>query len=202
VKVVGAALGLAYPFIVYLGLSWLSARTLALVIGAALLVRAAIRVRGREWRTLMPLAGVAVAVGSFIVLVMLLDEGRYFKALPVVVNVAFCVAFARTLVSGPPMIERFARLQHAHMPPNGVPYCRRVTIVWAIYFALNALVILWLALTASLAVWTVYTGIIAYLFAGALIVGEIVYRSWRFRYYEDGPTDALMRRIFPPRVGT
>jgi uncharacterized membrane protein len=202
VKVVGAAVGLAYPFIIYFGLSWLSARSLAVVIGAALLVRMAIRMRGREWQTLMPLAGVAVVVGSFIVLVMLLDEGRYFKALPVVVNVAFCVAFVRTLVSGPPMIERFARLQHAHMPSHGVPYCRRVTIVWATYFALNALVILWLAVTASLAVWTVYTGIIAYLFAGALIVGEIVYRAWRFRYYEDGPTDALMRRIFPPRVGT
>jgi hypothetical protein len=47
----------------------------------------------------------------------------------------------------------------------------------------------------------VYTGIVAYVLAGALFTVEVVYRAWRFRHYEDGPTDAVLRRIFPPRVG-
>ena len=200
-KVLGAAIGLAYPFLVYVGLGWLSARSLALVIGGALLVRWLIRLRGRDWRSLAPLAGAAAATGVFLLVVVLLDDGRYLRTLPVVVNLGLFVVFTRTLVAGPPMIERFARIQHTTLPVGAPAYCRRVTVVWSTFFALNALVILWLAVGASLAAWTVYTGIISYLLAGTLFAIELVYRAWRFRHYEDGPVDALLRRIFPPRVG-
>ena len=200
-KALGAAIGFAYPFVIYLGLRWLSARTLAFVVGGVLLARWLIRLRGRDWRSLAPLAGAAAAAGVFLVVVVVLNDERYLRALPVVVNLALFVVFARTLVAGPPMIERFARLQHRTLPAGAPAYCRRVTVVWSTFFALNALLILWLAVGASLAAWTVYTGVIAYLLAGTLFGVELLYRAWRFRHYEDGPADAILRRIFPPRVG-
>jgi len=52
---------------------------------------------------------------------------------------------------------------------------------------------------ASLAAWTLYTGFLGYLVIGLLLAGEHVYRAWRFRRYDDGVADLLLRRIFPPR---
>ncbi len=63
----------------------------------------------------------------------------------------------------------------------------------------NAGVSLWLALYATLAQWTVYTGVVAYLLAGTLFTIEIAYRAWRFRDHRDGLADQVLRRIFPPR---
>jgi uncharacterized membrane protein len=201
VKVLAVAIGIAYPFVVFLGLQWVSPRTLAAVVGLAVLARFVVQHRGGHWRSLAPLAGAAAVTGAFILVVAVLDDDRYLKALPVVVNIALFTVFARSLVAGPPMVERFARLQHDPLPPFAPPYCRRVTIVWCAFFALNALVILWLAVGASLTAWTIYTGVVAYVLAGTLFVAEVLYRAWRFRYYEDGAVDTVLRRIFPPRVG-
>jgi hypothetical protein len=33
-----------------------------------------------------------------------------------------------------------------------------------------------------------------------LFTVELTVRSWRFRHYGNGPGEALMRRIFPPRA--
>lgn len=200
-KALGALLGLVYPFAVFAGLSWLSPRTLAVLVGLVLAVRIVVRLRGQAWQRLAPLLGTAGVIGGLVGLAALFDDGRYFKLLPVAVNVALLVAFARTLVTGPPMIETLARLQHARLPDGHGPYCYRVTIVWSVFFALNALVTLWLAVAWSLSAWTLYTGLIAYLLIGTLFVTEMVYRAWKFRYYEDGWGESILRRIFPPRVG-
>ena len=200
-KALSALIGLVYPFAIFLGLQWLSPRALALVIGLILLVRVVIRLRGRAWQHLAPLLRAAGLVGGLVGLAALFDDGRYFKLLPVMVNAGLCLAFARSLAHGPSMVETLARLHYSRVPDDHLPYCHRVTLVWSVFFALNALFILWLAAAASLEAWMLYTGLIAYLLAGALFVTEAVYRAWRFRHYEDGPGDAILRRIFPPRVG-
>ena len=48
------------------------------------------------------------------------------------------------------------------------------------FFLLNGLVSLGLALFAPLAIWTLYTGGIAYLLMGALFAGEYAIRKIRF----------------------
>ena len=100
------------------------------------------------------------------------------------------------------MAECLARLHHTTLPPGAIPYCRLITILWSLFFALNALFILWLAVAASLATWALYTGLLAYLVAGTLFATEKTYRAWRFRHYGQGVADAILRRIFPPRMST
>jgi len=199
-KALGTLLGLVYPLLVFAGLTWLSPRALAVLIGAVLLIRAIVKFRGTAWRRLSPLFGAAGIVAGLVALAALFDDGRYFQILPVVVNVGLLMSFARTLWSGPSMVETLARLHHRTLPSGGPAYCRRVTIVWCGFFAANAAVILWLALAASLETWTLYTGLLAYLLVGVLFAMEALYRAWRFRHYEDGLADAVLRRIFPPRV--
>src|SRR5205809_68133 len=80
-----------------------------------------------------------------------------------------------------------------------VLYCRVVTALWCLFFALNGGVTLWLALGATLAWWTFYTGVVSYALLGILFAAELVYRYWRFRPYDGSLTDPLFRGIFPPR---
>jgi uncharacterized membrane protein len=69
-----------------------------------------------------------------------------------------------------------------------------------VFFALNALVIVWLAAAASLDTRALYTGLFAYLLAAGVFAVEVVYRAWRFRDYAGGLVDAVLRRVFPPRA--
>jgi uncharacterized membrane protein len=53
-----------------------------------------------------------------------------------------------------------------------------------------------LAVAAPLAWWTLYTGLLSYLAMGALLVGEIGVRWWRF-----GPTAVSPRARAAARAG-
>jgi uncharacterized membrane protein len=195
-----AVAGLAYPFVVYLGLQMVSTRTLAAVLAVLVIARAGRRLRRASWAVLAPVASAGAVVLTVVTLAALFDDGRVFTLVPVVVNLGLFVAFARSLVSGgPSLVESFARLQYRTLPAEAAAYCRRVTALWCVFFVLNAAFTFWLALRASLAAWTLYTGLLAYVVVGALFALEHVYRAWRYRHYEDGLADVVLRRIFPPR---
>ena len=98
----------------------------------------------------------------------LFDDGRLFLFVPVLINAALLVAFGRTLVNGPSMVETFARLRGRNLSTEEVVYCRIVTGVWCPFLALNGAVTLWLALYASLAWWTLYTGVLSYVLIATL----------------------------------
>jgi uncharacterized membrane protein len=109
------------------------------------------------------------------------------------------IAFGRTLLWGPPLVETFARSRGRALPDEEVVYCRAVTGLWCLFFALNGGVTLWLALGAPLAWWTFYTGVVSYALIAVLFAAEMVYRYWRFRPYDGSATDPFFRGIFPPR---
>ena len=90
---------------------------------------------------------------------------------------ASLVAFALTLRHGPSMIERFARLVEPVMDEAAIAYTRKVTLVWCAFFALNGLASLYTALYASLALWTLYNGLLAYLLMGLLFAVEYAVRQ-------------------------
>jgi uncharacterized membrane protein len=200
VNLLSVLFGLLYPCVVFVGLKWLSPRILALAIGSMLLMRAIVKFRGAACARLVPLASPAVLIAGPVGLAALLDDGRYFKLLPVIVNVGLLLAFTRTLQRGPSMVERLARAHYQTLAPGASLYCRRVTVVWCVFFALNSAILFWLAVRASLAVWTLYAGFLAYVVVAVIFAVEMVYRAWSFRHYEDGLIDVILRRIFPPRV--
>ncbi len=169
-----------YPFAVFAGLHLarpgLVATVLVLAVLAEMLVAS---VRGRPRRGL---AGVVECAAITVVMmgVAFLDEARLLLFVPAATNVAFLASFASSLIRGPSTAELFARLRYPDLPAEAVVYCRRVTALWCGFFALNAAVIAGQALRASLEWWTVYTGVLAYLLAGALLLAERLYRRRRF----------------------
>lgn len=102
------------------------------------------------------------------------------KLYPVLVNGALLAGFGYSLWAPPSVIERLARLREADFPASAVAYTRRVTQVWCGFFALNGALALGTALWASDAVWSLYTGVIAYGLMGLLFGAELLVRR-RFK---------------------
>jgi len=89
-----------------------------------------------------------------------------------VINTLLLTVFGLSLKLGPPVVERLARLRHPDLPPDGVRYTRKVTIVWCLFFAANGMIAAALAFWGSWAWWTLYNGVISYVLMAALMLGE------------------------------
>jgi len=160
------------------------------------LLRVAAAARGGYARALgLPMLAVAGAG----VVSLLWNDPLALLATPALASFALLGAFAGSL-RGESVVERLARARMVTLCEEEVLYCRRVTVVWCAFFLGNGALALWLALAATRAEWALYTGLVSYLLVGTLYSAEFVYRQWRFRRYLGAPSDALFRRIFPPRL--
>jgi uncharacterized membrane protein len=197
-KIAGIAFGLAYPVLVYAGLSFFEPRTLALALGIAVLLRVVVVARAREGVPLGRVLLAPAAVAGVLAVTAMFNEGRVFLFVPALVNGALLVSFGWTLRGGPSMVESFARLQVDELSAAEQRYAVNVTRVWCGFFVLNGLIALGLAVEASVASWALYTGFVSYLLMGTLFAVEFLYRTWRFRRYFGGPLNPLLERLFPP----
>ncbi len=194
-----ALLTVAYPLAVYIGLTRFGARGVGLLLVVLLTALMLLRTRGQRREHLVVILRIPAAMVALAALSAFLDDARFMLAMPVLVNGIFFVSFAASLRSEVTMVERFARMQEPELSPEKVAYCRRVTVVWALFVALNGAVTAALALFAPVSLWALYTGILAYLLIGALFTVEYIIRKYRFRDYGSMPHDRLIARVFPPR---
>jgi uncharacterized membrane protein len=196
---------IAYPGLVYVGLSRWDVRVVAAITVGTLGMMALLRglpVAGQERSTpgggaqaMAPLVPAIVLAGA----AGLVRDPRFLLAAPVLVSLALLWAFGRTLRDDRmPMVERFARMQESTLPPGGERYCRSVTKVWVGFFLANATVAGALALWGPIEFWTLYTGLVVYLLIGGVFTVEYVVRKARFRRYGRSPADWLLARVFPP----
>lgn len=121
---------------------------------------------------------------------------------PIVLNLAFCAAFAATLQGGrEAMVSRFARVERGgELPPDLVRYTRGLTIVWSVFFALMAGISLSLALWGTIFSWSLFTNLGNYVLVVLFFVLEYLYRRVRYRHYEHARPRELIRRIAAYRV--
>lgn len=122
----------------------------------------------------LALAGVAGAMA----LSAAYDAQLAVRLYPAFMNGALLAAFGLSLVRGPSLIERLARLHEPDLPQSGIRYTRCVTWVWAMFFALNGAAALWTALFADWHLWTLYNGLIAYVAMAILFGGEFLIRQF------------------------
>lgn len=185
---------LAYPFVVYFGRARGAGAVLLVLCAALLLLR--LRVAGPQLRGLL-LQHAAVPV--FIAAAVALDSHTLMMLLPALVSLYLLATFAWSLRHGPPMIERFARVIEDDLPPFTHSYCRKITWLWCLFFAGNALVVALLTWAAPLRWWTLYTGLVFYVLLGLVGGAEFLFRKWWFRYFGDGPVDRILAALFPPQ---
>ncbi len=119
---------------------------------------------------LLPVLAAMAAVALF-------DKVLSMRLYPVCMNMAMLAAFVATLVRPPSMAERFARSFEPDLPQEGVRYTRKVTLVWACFFAVNGAIAMWTVLQPGWKAWMLYNGLISYIAAGALFAGEYLVRQ-------------------------
>jgi uncharacterized membrane protein len=147
------------------------------------------------------LAGVAALVALIaypFVAVLAIERGAALvvHAAPVAINLALAAWFASTLRAGrEPMITRFARAERGVLEADLAAYTRALTWVWVALFVAVAMIDAVLAVEGTRVAWLAFTGAGGYLMAGALFLGEWVYRRWRFRHYRHASPLALVRHV-------
>jgi len=170
--------GAVYPFAVYLGLNQVSPAWLALPLALLWLARAAVPTPAAAsagnpvFSRLLPWGA-----SAFCLWLALSGSHVGLRAYPVLINALLLTVFALSLMTGTPMVERFARLRHPDLPAQGVRYTRKVTAVWCVFFTLNGAIAAALAWWGNWAWWTLYNGVISYLLMAALMLGEWVVRQ-------------------------
>lgn len=168
-----AALALAYPLLAYFGLLFGSPALVAAVLMGLLLIRL-------KWHKSGLFGPYVNVVAVMIVLVLgvsvLTNSNIGIRFYPVMVNLMLLTLFVSSLFFPPPIIERLARLQQPDLPPSGVTYTRKITMIWSVFFLLNGSIALGTAVWADMQTWALYNGFIAYLLMGGLGAGEWLIR--------------------------
>lgn len=192
IRGLGLLLLATYPFLFYVGIARWNLRIIAAALLLVLVPVFAVRYRNREPGISGAMLSIPVTVAGFLILAALSNDRRFILALPVVVNAVLLLQFASSLWTSQSLVERIARLVQPELSPAEVSYCRSVTWLWVLFFALNGSIAAILALTGPLSLWAAYTGVVSYLLIGATFAGEFLVRRMRFGSFGDGPHDRLL----------
>jgi len=177
---IGGLLAL-YPLLMYVGQSRLGVTWIACILIAICAIRLvafrfgpAARIAGAFGsRELLFFCGGAITLA---LLSVWRDSPDAILFYPVFMNAAMLLLFGSSLLSPPTVVERIARSRHPGLPVEAVPYLRRVTIAWCIFFVGNGAVALYTALRSTFETWALYNGLIAYVLIGAMFAGEFLTR--------------------------
>jgi uncharacterized membrane protein len=171
------SLSLAFPALLYFGRHYLSPQVLAVVLLFLVWARRKTAFTGQtaSWF----LAG-GLLLG-FLGLVS--NDSLPLKLYPVLFNASLLTVFLLSLRYPPSIAERFARVRFPNPPVPVVAYTRKVTQAWCVFFGGNALIALWTTLWCPEYVWFYYNGVIAYILAGGMFIGEWLVRRRVFAGY-------------------
>jgi uncharacterized membrane protein len=165
--------GIFYPLLTYFCRAQISPKIFVLM-GLVLIGMRLWGLRGKPEMRVWHTAFLFAAAG--LVAILFLDASIAVLAYPVVISLSVAAVFGLSLYFPPSVVERIARLSEPDLPPDGVIYTRRVTVVWFIFLLLNAAISLATALVGTIAQWALWNGLISYLLMGALFAGEIAIR--------------------------
>lgn len=176
-KVFVWVLAILYPVAVFYGVQYFQPKYMALLLAIVLLYRFATSQNGKGL-----IDRKTAIVGALLGLLIVLYSWFYnsvggLKLYPVLINMTLLVVFFTSLYYPPSIIERLARLRQPDLPQSGIDYTRRVTKIWILFFIVNGTIALYTAIFASMEVWVLYNGLVAYIAMGCLFAGEFVYRK-------------------------
>lgn len=166
---------LAWPLLIWLGLTYHSLQWLLPLMALLLFLR--FRQTRRQAGPLRVVTQVVAVAGiTLCIASTLLKTHQLLLFYPVVVNTVMLSVFGGSLWSAMPIVERLARLREPVLPDRAIRYTRHVTQVWCAFFIINGGIALFTALHGDMSLWTVWNGMVAYLLMGTLMTGEWLVR--------------------------
>jgi len=166
--------GAVYPLLVYFGMHILP--PFVFIVLALVLLGGRVWVMGKTkpspfWTVLFGVVLVAVAS------LWLAHQDLAVKAYPIIMSLMVAAVFTASLIFPPSAVERIARISEPDLPPEGVIYTRRVTMIWVVFLVMNAGISLATALWGTLAQWTLWNGLLSYIGMGILFAIEFLVRK-------------------------
>jgi uncharacterized membrane protein len=187
-KLITTSFVLLYPYLVYRGMQagwvWLAPAIVATILMAQALHSNHASARYKK-----------MALALLLVFGMIFFQAFTAKLIPTLIQLALMHFFGKTLVKGPTLIERLVRLEFSDIPPEILQYCRQLTWLWTGFFAFNAFMCSALALWGQSGWWAFYTGVMIFALTGLLMVGEYIYRHYRFPALEIPDIKATVRNM-------
>ncbi len=166
-----------YPVLVYFGLQHFDIRIIAGLILSILVIRFWLSKDSGKSKLGIPQFRFVLIGGIILILGTLVTDSEYgIKLYPALVSFGMLVIFASSLLWPPPIIERFARLMDKNFPDDAIPYTRKVTIAWCVFFIFNGSVAIATTFHASQEVWAAYNGLISYILIGVMFAVEYLIR--------------------------
>jgi uncharacterized membrane protein len=165
--------GVLYPLLVYFGMTILPSMAFVLI-GLALIGVRLLALRHKPEAKIWKMAFLIAAIG--LIVMLFLDPRLAIRAYPVVVSLSVAAIFGLSLLHPPTLVERMARLKEPNLPPTGIIYTRRVTIIWTLFLLANSFISATIAVWGTLAQWTLWNGLVSYLLMGTLFMGEMMVR--------------------------
>ena len=157
-----------YPFAIYLCISSGNILVAALLLAATALLQAFST--NTKTSRICAVGACALAVTAASV-----NTELPVKFYPVIVNLIWLLVFSFSL-AGESVIEKFAKLKEPQLSEKGRRYCRKVTVVWCVFFIINGSLALDSAINRSDVWWALYNGLIAYALIGLMFVVEWLVR--------------------------
>lgn len=175
-RLAAALLALAYPALVYVGLTHFQPRAFGALLLAILLLRQGPRAlafwhaMAEAERTLFcALLALTIAIG-------ISNAEWLLRLYPAAMSLGMLAIFARSLRHPPTFIERIARQHEPALDATGVRYTRRVTQVWCGFLTANSILAVF-SVFASREFWALWNGLGSYLCMGLLFAGEWLLRK-------------------------
>ena len=96
---------------------------------------------------------------------------------PVMVNIVLLTVFISSLFCSQTIVEKIARLRDPSFSEREIPYARKVTLAWSLFFAINGCVAFITVMLEDKFYWSIYNGAISYVLMGLMFAGEFYCRK-------------------------
>jgi uncharacterized membrane protein len=195
-KLLSIIAAVGYPFVIFICLKKYNAspRVLVLVILSMAMVyflshSGDVKSKGIKGIKGIQFWGTMIGATLLALFTFITENTGLVKLYPISISLFLLLSFASTLFNPPTMIYRFALLQKKEIEQSPyrekiVQYCKRVTIIWCIFFLLNGGISLLTALYASDLQWTLYNGMISYFLIGFVMLIEFIIRKIQEKRWE------------------
>ena len=165
-----------YPLVIYLSFKYQVINIAIFWIATFLILR--LITLPNQFSNIGWLAKIVTCFGLLLALISwVFDKFQFLLYYPVATNLLFLIFFGYSLYQPQNIIEKFARLKQGNLSISTIRYTRKVTICWCLFFILNGSIALITCFIHDMYWWTIYNGLISYIFTGLLMGGEWIVRQ-------------------------
>lgn len=175
IQILFVVLSLAYPLLVYFGLSNFGFKKLFFVIAAIALLKLSFSKGNKKLELFQKMGPALLLVLSLVAWVG--QNEKLFLYYPLAINLGLLLLFSSSLFREKNIVELLARLKEPDLPESGVRYTKKVCILWCGYFLVNSLVVFYTIHFTDLETWTLYNGFISYVVIAVIAGLEFLVRQ-------------------------